>query len=237
VVSDRQRWLGGLESNYEAAEADRYGRFRFGLPPASRGDTAFLQHMVATLNASGKLGVVMPHGVLFRGASEGKIREGLLKEDLFEAVIGLPANLFYGTGIPAAILVLSRAKPKERQGKVLFIHAADGFESAPNQNRLRQQDIDRIVNAFRAFLDEEKLCCIVPLQEIEGNDFNLNISRYVDAVEEEEIPAVREALRALREAEQRRNAAEVGMNAMLRGCSCHASPRRRCGACTSDRRT
>ncbi len=122
----------------EAAEADRYGRFHFGLPPASRGDAAFLQHMVATLNVNGKLGVVMPHGVLFRGASEGKIREGLLREDLFEAVIGLPANLFYGTGIPAAILILSRAKPAERQNKVLFVHAADAFEAAPNQNRLRQ---------------------------------------------------------------------------------------------------
>jgi type I restriction enzyme M protein len=200
----------------EAAEADRYGRFRFGLPPASRGDTAFLQHMVATLNANGKLGVVMPHGVLFRGASEGKIREGLLKEDLFEAVIGLPVNLFYGTGIPAAILILSRAKPTERRDKVLFIHAADGFESAPNQNRLRQQDIDRIVSAFRAFKDEEKFCRVVPLIEIEENNFNLNISRYVDAAEEEEIPDVREALRALREAEQRRNAAEARMNAMLK---------------------
>jgi type I restriction enzyme M protein len=200
----------------EAAEADRYGRFRFGLPPASRGDTAFLQHMVATLNANGKLGVVMPRGVLFRGASEGKMREGLLKEDLFEAVIGLPVNLFYGTGIPAAILILSRAKPTERRDKVLFIHAADGFESTPNQNRLRPQDIDRIVSAFRAFKDEEKFCRVVPLMEIEENNFNLNISRYVDTAEEEEIPDVREALRALREAEQRRNAAEARMNAMLK---------------------
>jgi type I restriction enzyme M protein len=199
----------------EAAEADRYGRFRFGLPPASQGDTAFLQHMVASLNADGQLGVVMPHGVLFRGASEGRIREGLLKEDLFEAVIGLPANLFYGTGILAAILILNRHKPPERTGKVLFMHAADSFESAPNQNRLRPQDLDRIVAAFRAFTDEPKFCRVVPLQEIEENSFNLNISRYVDTVEEA-IPDVREALRALREAEARRNAAEARMDTMLK---------------------
>jgi type I restriction enzyme M protein len=202
----------------EAAEADRYGRFRFGLPPASKGDMAFLQHMVATMNANGMVGVVMPHGVLFRGASEGKIREGLLKQDVLEAVIGLPANLFYGTGIPAAVLILRAkgAKPEERKGRVLFIHAAEGYESAPNQNRLRPQDINRIVKAFRAFTDEDKFCRVVSLKEIEENDFNLNISRYVDVTEEEEVPDVREALRVLREAEQRRNAAEARMNVLLK---------------------
>lgn len=199
----------------EAAEADRFGRFQFGLPPASKGDLAFLQHMVASLNAQGMLGVVMPHGILFRGASEGRIRTELLKKDLFEAVIGLPANLFYGTGIPAAVLILNRAKPKNRQGKVLFIHATEGYESAPNQNRLRPQDIERIAKAFRAFKDEEKFCRVVPLKEIDENEFNLNISRYVDVAEEEDIPDVREALKALREAIERRNASEAKMNEML----------------------
>ena len=100
----------------DVAESDGYGRFRFGLPPKTKGDFAFVQHMVAVLNNSGRLGVVMPHGVLFRGAAEGKIRQGLLQEDLFEAVIGLPPNLFYGTGIPASILVLNRDKPSGAQG-------------------------------------------------------------------------------------------------------------------------
>ncbi|MCB0220576.1 MAG: SAM-dependent DNA methyltransferase [Chrysiogenetes bacterium] len=201
-----------------AAEADRYGRFRFGIPPASKGDMAFLQHMVASLNSKGMMGVVMPHGVLFRGASEGKIREEILKEDLLEAVIGLPPNLFYGTGIPAAILILRAkgAKPRGRKGKVLFIHATEGFESAPNQNKLREQDIARIVAAFRAFKDEEKFARAVPLEEIAQNAFNLNISRYVDLTEEEEIPDVREALKALREAEKRRDEAEKKMNKMLK---------------------
>ena len=104
----------------DVAESDGYGRFRFGLPPNTKGDLAFVQHMVAVLNATGRLGVVMPHGVLFRGAAEGAIRRGLLQEDLFEAVIGLPPNLFYGTGIPASILLLNRDKLAARRSKVLF---------------------------------------------------------------------------------------------------------------------
>jgi type I restriction enzyme M protein len=98
---------------HEAASSDAHGRFRFGAPPKTKGDFAFVQHMVATLNAHGRMGVIMPHGVLFRGASEGEIRKGLLREDLIEAVVGLPTNLFYGTGIPAAVLVLNRDKAKD----------------------------------------------------------------------------------------------------------------------------
>ena len=126
----------------DVAENDGYGRFRFGVPPKTKGDLAFVQHMVAVLNASSRLGVVMPHGVLFRGSAEGKIRQGLLEEDLFEAVIGLPPNLFYGTGIPASILVLNRNKLAARKGKVLFVDASGEFEEGSNQNRLRDQDIE-----------------------------------------------------------------------------------------------
>ena len=163
----------------DVAESDGYGRFRFGVPPKTKGDLAFVQHMVAVLNAAGRLGVVMPHGVLFRGSAEGKIRQGLLQEDLFEAVIGLAPNLFYGTGIPASILVLNRDKPAERKGKVLFIDASAEFEDGSNQNRLRDQDIENISNAFHAYADVEKYARVVPLSEIEENDWNLNISRYV----------------------------------------------------------
>ena len=112
----------------EVAENDGYGRFRFGVPPNTKGDLAFVQHMVAVLNSSGRLGIVMPHGVLFRGGAEGKIRRALLEEDLFEAVIGLAQNLFYGTTIPAAILVLNREKPAARKGEVLFVDASAEFE-------------------------------------------------------------------------------------------------------------
>ncbi len=211
------------------AENDGYGRFRFGVPLRTKGDLAFVQHMVAVLNASGRLGVVMPHGVLFRGAAEGKIRQGLLQEDLFEAVIGLPPNLFYGTGIPASILVLNRDKPPARRGTVLFIDASGEFEEGSNQNRLRDEDIVHISKTFHAFADVEKYARVVPLAEIEQNDWNLNISRYVDTSEEEERIDVAEAVRKLRELERERTAAEATMNR-------YGSPQTGVGGLRRDRR-
>ena len=199
----------------DVAESDGYGRFRFGVPPKTKGDLAFVQHMVAVLNARGRLGVVMPHGVLFRGSAEGKIRQGLLQEDLFEAVIGLAPNLFYGTGIPASILVLNRDKPAARKGKVLFIDASGECEEGSNQNHLRTADIEHIARTFHAFADIEKYARVVPLAEIEQNDWNLNISRYVDTSEEEERIDVADAVRKLRELEGERAAAEATMNRYL----------------------
>ena len=199
----------------DVAENDGYGRFRFGVPPKTKGDFAFVQHMVAVLNNSGRLGVVMPHGVLFRGAAEGKIRQGLLREDLFEAVIGLPPNLFYGTGIPASILVLNRDKPRERKGQVLFIEASGEFEEGSNQNRLRSQDLERISSTFHAYADVEKYARVVMLAEIEQNDWNLNIRRYVDTSEEEVRIDVAESVRKLRQLEQERVAAGRVMNRYL----------------------
>ena len=199
----------------DVAGSDGYGRFRFGLPPKTKGDFAFVQHMVAVLNNSGRLGVVMPHGVLFRGAAEGKIRQGLLREDLFEAVIGLPPNLFYGTGIPASILVLNRDKPVARRGRVLFIDASADFEDGSNQNRLRGHDIERIAGTFHTYAEVEKYARVVPIAEIEESDWNLNISRYVDTAEEEERIDVAEAVRRLRELERARTEAEATMNQHL----------------------
>ena len=199
----------------DVAENDGYGRFRFGVPPKTKGDLAFVQHMVAVLNGTGRLGVVMPHGVLFRGGAEGKIREGLLKDDLFEAVIGLAPNLFYGTGIPASILVLNRDKPAAGKDKVLFIEASGEFEEGSNQNRLRDRDIEHISRTFHVYADVEKYARIVHLSEIERNDWNLNISRYVDATDEEVRIDVTEAVRKLRELEQKRAAAGATMNRHL----------------------
>ena len=206
------------EWGLDVAENDGYGRFRFGIPPKTKGDLAFVQHMVAVLNAKGRqgrLGVVMPHGVLFRGAAEGKTRQGLLQEDLIEAVIGLPPNLFYGTGIPASILALNRAKPVTRKGKVLFIDASGNFEEGSNQSRMRDQDIEHISGTFHAWADVEKYARVVPLAEIEQNDWNLNISRYLDTSEEEKRIDVGDAVRKLRELEQERAAAEATMNRYL----------------------
>lgn len=204
------------EWGVEAAEADAHGRFRFGIPPKTKGDLAFVQHMVATLNKQGQLCVVMPHGVLFRGGSEAEIRKGFLKEDLIEAVIGLPSNLFYGTGIPAAVVVMNQAKPLARRGRVLFINAAQEFEEGKAQNFLRDQDVQKIASTFRAFEDVERYSRSIPIEEMERNEFNLSISRYVDASEADQTVDVVEAVRKLRQVEAERVAAEAKMNAFLK---------------------
>jgi type I restriction enzyme M protein len=131
------------------------------------------------------VGVVMPHGVLFRGGAEERIRKGFLKEDLLEAVIGLPSNLFYGTGIPGSILVFNRKKPKDRAGKVLFIAAEEGYLEGRAQNFLRDEDNEKIVGAYEKFTDIERYCRVVDMTEIEENDSNLSIARYVDTTEPE----------------------------------------------------
>jgi type I restriction enzyme M protein len=200
----------------EEAEADTLGRFRFGIPPKDKGDLGFVQHMIATLNHEGKAGVVMPHGILFRGGAEGVIRKGLIEEDLVEAIIGLPSNLFYGTGIPASIVLFNRKKEDHKKGKVLFIHGADDYQEGKNQNVLRDQDIDKIVSAFDKWEDVEKYCRVVDLKEIEVNDYNLNIARYIDTTEEEEQIDVAQALAELRQLEQERNEVEAKMYGYLK---------------------
>ena len=159
--------------------------------------------------------VVMPHGVLFRGSSEGKIREGILKEDLLEAVVGLASNLFYGTGIPASILVMNRSNAAKRTGNVLFIDASKDYEEGSAQNYLHPPHIQRIAKTFHAFKDVEKYARVVPLDEIENNDFNLNISRYVDTSDDEEHIDVAAAVAKLRKLEKERNEAEERMNTFL----------------------
>ncbi|KKB34134.1 type I restriction-modification system subunit M [Bacillus thermotolerans] len=185
----------------EEAENDSYGRFQYGIPPKNAGDYAFIQHMIASLKSDGMAGVVMPHGVLFRGGAEGKIRTGLLEADLLEAVVGLPSNLFYGTGIPACILIFNRNKPEERKGKVLFIAAEDKYQEGKNQNTLRDEDIQKIVSAFDAYEDVEKYARVVSLSDIKDNDYNLNITRYIDKSEEEEQVDLAAVLRDIKELE------------------------------------
>ena len=192
---------------------DRYGA----MPPKTRGDFAFLLHMLGVTNAQGMVGVVMPHGILFRGGAEGKIRRGIVEADLFEAVIGLAPNLFYGASIPVAICVLNRDKPRERRGKVLFVDAAQEgyFQPGKAQNYIEPEHIDKIVQAYRAFEDVERFAHVANLDEIESNDFNLNISRYVDTTEPVDVMSVEEALAQLREAEIRRDEAVARMDELL----------------------
>jgi len=176
----------------DTAIADKYNRFWRGVPPKSKGDWAFISHMIeTTYEGKGKVGVVVPHGVLFRGSSEGKIRQKTIEENILEAVIGLPANLFFGTGIPAAILVFNKGKETNRN--VLFIDASQQYESAKNQNILRKEDIVHIVETYQKFnaeqlqpgTIEEKFSYVATPEELAENDFNLNIPRYVDTFEEE----------------------------------------------------
>lgn len=173
-------------------ETDKYNRFWRGTPPKSKGDWAFISHMIETAyEGTGKVGVVVPHGVLFRGSSEGKIRQKTIEENILEAVIGLPANLFFGTGIPAAILIFNKGKDKNKN--VLFIDASKQFESAKNQNKLRDSDIEHIVDTYQKFNEgklnasivEDKFSYVATFKEIQENEFNLNIPRYVDTFEEE----------------------------------------------------
>ena len=168
---------------HEKAESDRFRRFLRGIPPRSKGDYAFILHMIETALPTGRVGVIVPHGVLFRGSKEGKIRQALIEENLLEAVIGLPTNLFFGTGIPAAILIFNKAKNEK---KTLFIDASKEYEDGKKQNKLRPEDIEKITDTYQNFSEIEKYSHVATMEEIQENDYNLNIPRYVDTFEEEE---------------------------------------------------
>jgi len=184
---------------YEQAQNDPYKRFRFGVPPKGYADYAFVQHMITTVSPTGKVGVVLPHGALFRGGAEGRIRKGIIEEDFLEAVIGLPPKLFYGTGIPACLFIINKYKPKQRKGKVFFLYGANDYLEGKKQNKLRNQDIDKIVDAFREYKTVQKYCCPVALDEVRENEYNLNITRYIDITEEEEKIDIQKAINELNE--------------------------------------
>ena len=185
---------------HEGAEADKYKRFRRGVPPRTKGDYAFVLHMIEVMKpGTGRMAVVVPHGVLFRGAAEGRIRQKLIDENLLDVVIGLPEKLFYGTGIPAAVLVFRKNK---RDDKVLFIDASREYQDGKNQNLLREADLQKILATCAARTNADKYAHLASREEIAENDYNLNIPRYVDTFEEEEeidlmaVRAEREKLKA-----------------------------------------
>ena len=177
---------------FEGAANDEFGRFRRGVPPKTKGDYAFISHMIETLKPeSGRMGVVVPHGVLFRASSEGKVRTQLIEENLLDAVIGLPEKLFFGTGIPAAILIFKKHKT---DNNVMFIDASREFKSGKNQNQLTGDNIQKIIATYKARETVDKYAYLATLDEIKKNDFNLNIPRYVVTLEEEaeiDLAAVR----------------------------------------------
>jgi type I restriction enzyme M protein len=173
-------WSNGLENDY--------GRFEYGRPPEKNGDYAFLLHALKSLKSTGKAAIILPHGVLFRGNAEGTIRQRLLKQGFIKGVIGLPPNLFYGTGIPACIVILDKENAVARTG-VFMIDASKGFMKDGNKNRLRSQDIHKIVDTFTKQIEISRYSRMVPMSEIADpkNDFNLNIPRYIDSSEPEDL--------------------------------------------------
>ncbi len=183
-----------IAPNYSKVVVDKFGRFQYGIPPRGYADLAFLQHMIAVLKDDGKAGVVLPHGTLFRSGTEGAIREKLLKADLVEGIVGLPAALFYNTGIPASIWIVNKNKPKHLKNKVIIIDASGEYKEGKNQNELLDVHVKKVVDAYDHFALEaevetpvsEKFARLVDTSEIAGNDYNLNISRYIDTSEREE---------------------------------------------------
>jgi type I restriction enzyme M protein len=174
-------WTNGVNTGN-----DPYGRFIYGVPPQKNGDFAFLLQVLASLKSKGKGAIILPHGVLFRGNVESDIRREIVRRGYIRGIIGLPANLFYGTGIPACIVILDKENAAARKG-IFMIDASNGFLKDGNKNRLREQDIHRIVDTFNNQIDIPKYSRLVSLAEVEENNFNLNLSRYIDSNEPEDI--------------------------------------------------
>lgn len=177
----QKNWTNGVNT-----DRDEYDRFEYGIPPAKNGDYAFLLHIIKSLKSTGKAAVILPHGVLFRGNAEADIRRNLVRRGLIKGIIGLPPNLFYGTGIPACIIVIDKENAHTRKG-IFMIDASRGFIKDGNKNRLREQDIRKIVDVFTSSLEIPRYSRMVPFSEIEANDYNLNIPRYIDSSDPEDL--------------------------------------------------
>lgn len=198
------------------ASGDPFGRIKH-LPPKSHGEMAFVQHMVASLSPKGRMAVVLPNGVFFRGGAELAVREDLVAQDLIEAIVQLPKDLFYGAGIPACILVLNRDKLAERKGKVLFIDGSECFERRDTKNVLRDADIERIAATYIAGEPEDAFSALASTEDIAGHQFNLGPSRYVrgSAAADEEAISLAEALDALRTVRAERVVADEALDELL----------------------
>lgn len=176
-----KNWTNGINP-----KEDEFDRFSWGIPPEKNGDYTFLLHIIKSLKSTGKGAIILPHGVLFRGNAEARIRENLIKQGYIKGIIGLPANLFYGTGIPACIIVIDKEHAQARES-IFMVDASKGFIKDGNKNRLRSQDIYKIVEVFTKQLEQPHFSRMVPLSEIVANDYNLNIPRYIDSSEPEDL--------------------------------------------------
>lgn len=194
---------------------DPYGRNIAGVPPKGNGDMAWVQHMISSLNEQGRMTVVLPHGVLFRKASEQKIRQALLELDLLEAVIGLGPNIFYGTQLAACVLVFKKQKETTKQNKILFIDGSDQIRVGRAQNFLEKEHVQQIFDWYRDFHDVENYVKVVDMEQIKENDYNLNIPLYIDKIIEDNLPSVEEAMELLKSAWEESQKAEERLKILL----------------------
>jgi type I restriction enzyme M protein len=228
--------------NYKKDLKDKFGRFGLGIAPRNKADLAFLQHMIASTKEDGRIGVVVPHGVLFRDGEEGKIRKGLLvgnedfSGDIIEAVVGLPPALFFNTGISAAVLIINKAKPTELKDKVIFIDASSECDDSDKMNRLRDTDIKEITSAYTKAkqvivdageqtvesllellkkVEVPKYLRVVEVSEIKKNEFNLNISRYIDSSEPEKLIDITSVMNKLKTLDEDIKVTDIKLNKMI----------------------
>lgn len=194
---------------------DPYGRNIAGVPPKGNGDMAWVQHMISSLNDEGRMTVILPHGVLFRKASELKIRKALLEQDLLEAVIGLGGNIFYGTQLAACVLVFKKKKDATKKNKILFIDASEQIRIGRAQNFLEKEHVEQIYEWYKGYEDVENYVKVVSMKEIKENDFNLNIPLYIDKIIEDNLPSVEEAIEDLKQAWKASQEAEKKFKELL----------------------
>ncbi|MBI5378482.1 MAG: type I restriction-modification system subunit M [Thaumarchaeota archaeon] len=199
-----------MDWDNSGVEKDPYNRFKYGIPPAKdKADFAFIQHMLASLNEKGQAAIICSQGILFRGGEEVRIREGMIKDDVIEGIVSIPANLFFGTGIPACVLILNKNKPKNRKNKIIFIYGAKDYLEGKNRNKLRDEDITKIVSAFKNYKDIDRYCHIADFDELKENVFNLNVPRYVDISEPEEEIDIQDTINELKKLGKERDEIEA----------------------------
>lgn len=205
-----------ITPNYNKVVVDKFGRFQYGIPPRSYGDLAFLQHMVAVLKANGRMGIVLPHGTLFRGGTEGAIRQKLLENDIIEGIVGLPSALFYNTGIPASVWIINKSKPDRLKNKVIIIDASNEYKEGKAQNQLEDTHIGKVVDAYDGEVNIDKFMRVVGMAEIKENDYNVNISRYIDTNDAEEEIDLKIVLESIAQLEEKEKAIDEKLNQYLK---------------------